>query len=203
MSQVIEDNLVVRTGSIKYWIGRIALGLFGWKAMGEVPASGKFVLVGAPHTSNWDFPIAIAASFVYRIKIHWLGKDSLFHWPFGWLMRKLGGIPIDRSHPHGVVRQLKRKYDESDNLIIVIAAKGTRKKTQYWKSGFYWLAHSAQVPILCSFYNYEKKEVHIGLMVLPSNDIKKDMDILREYFSDMRGKYPELEDNIRLKEEDA
>jgi 1-acyl-sn-glycerol-3-phosphate acyltransferase len=201
MNQTKKDNYIFRTGRIKYWTGRILLGLFGWKAMGEVPPSGKFVLVGAPHTSNWDFPIAIAASFVYRIKIHWLGKDTLFRWPFGWLMRKLGGIPVDRSHPHGVVRQLKHKYDETDNLIIVIAAKGTRKKTQYWKSGFYWLAQSAQVPILCSYYNYEKKQVHIGLTILPSDDIKKDMDILREYFRDMRGKHPELEDNIRLKEE--
>jgi 1-acyl-sn-glycerol-3-phosphate acyltransferase len=203
MKQTNKDNRIFRTGPVKYWVGRILLGLFGWKAMGEVPPSGKFVLVGAPHTSNWDFPIAIAASFVYRIQIHWLGKDSLFRWPFGWFMRKLGGIPVDRKHTHGVVRQLKRQFDESDNLIIVIAAKGTRKKTQYWKSGFYWLAHSAQVPILCSYYNYEKKQVHIGLTILPGDDIKKDMDTLREYFSDMRGKYPEFEDTIRLKEEDV
>lgn len=203
MSQVRVDSHVFRTGSIKYWIGRVLLGLFGWKAIGEVPPSGKFVLVGAPHTSNWDFPLAIAASFVYRTKIHWLGKDTLFRWPFGWVMRKLGGIPVDRSHPHGLVRELKRRYDEADNLIIVITAKGTRKKMPYWKSGFYWLAHSANVPILCSYHNYEKKEVHVGLTIRPSGDVKKDMDILRRYFSDMRGKHPELEDTIRLKEEDA
>jgi 1-acyl-sn-glycerol-3-phosphate acyltransferase len=202
MGQINKPVRIYRTGPVKYWAGRALLGLFGWRALGEVPPSGKFVLVGAPHTSNWDFPIAIAASFVYRIKIRWLGKDALFRWPYGWLMRLLGGIPVDRSHPNGMVGQLKHQFEITDNLIIVIAAKGTRKKTQYWKSGFYWLAYSAQVPVLCSYYNYEKKQVHIGNCIMPSGDVKKDMDILRGFFSDMRGKYPELEDNIKLKEED-
>jgi len=191
-----------KIGIIRYNLGRAWLALFGWKVTGEVPPGSKFVLVGAPHTSNWDFPFAIAACFVYRIKIHWMGKDSLFRWPYGWLMRLLGGIPIDRSHHRGVVNQIADAFKHRDELIIVIAAKGTRKKTEYWKSGFYWIAHSAQVPILCGYLDYKNKKTCIGLSFMPSGDVKQDMEKIRAFFGELHGKQAGLEDNIRLREED-
>ncbi len=192
----------IRTGIIKYWFGRSLLTLFGWHVEGEIPHTGKYILIGAPHTSNWDLPLAIAASFVCRTKIHWLGKAALFHWPYGWFMRMLGGIAIDRSRPHGMVEQLKSLLDECDNLVVVVAAKGTRKKTQYWKSGFYWIAYTAQIPVLCSFFDYRNKRVNIGLALMLSGNVKADMDIIRDYFKEMSGLRPECEDIIRLKEED-
>ena len=177
------------------------MALAGWKVIGEVPPGSKFVLVGAPHTSNWDFPFAIAAFFVYRIKIHWMGKDALFRWPYGWIFRLLGGIPIDRSSHQGVVSQIAQAFKERDELVVVIAAKGTRKKTEYWKSGFYWIAHTAQVPILCGYLDYKNKRACIGLSLMPSGDVTQDMDRIREYFGELHGRQPGLEDNIRLREE--
>lgn len=191
-----------RTGKIKYWIGYSVLRLFGWQALGQAPSAAKCILIGAPHTSNWDFPLAIAASYVYRIEIHWLGKSSLFRFPCGWLMRRLGGIPVDRSHSQGMVEQLKNTFDVSEHLILAIAAKGTRKKTQYWKSGFYWLAYTAKVPVQCCYLNYRNRQLYMGLSILPCGDVKKDMDVIREFFRGMHGKNPQLEDTIRLKEED-
>lgn len=189
-------------GLIKYWLGRAWLGLFGWTVCGEVPSGSKYVLVGAPHTSNWDFPFAIAACYVFRIRIHWMGKDALFRWPYGWFMRMLGGIAIDRSNPHGVVREIAGQYKKHDNLIIVIAAKGTRKKTEYWKSGFYWIAHTAEVPVLCGYLDYRNRRACLGPTLLPSGDVKKDMEQIRVFFKDMHGKHPQQEDVIRLREED-
>ncbi len=197
MTEVTRSKI----GVIRYSIGRMWMALTGWKVIGEVPSGSKFVLVGAPHTSNWDFPFAIAAFFVYRIKIHWMGKDSLFRWPYGWLFRLLGGIPIDRSHHQGVVNQVADTFKHRDELIIVIAAKGTRKKTEYWKSGFYWIAHSAQVPILCGYLDYKNKKTCIGLSFMPSGDVKQDMEKIRAFFGELHGKRPGLEDNIRLSEE--
>lgn len=177
------------------------LGVCGWKLQGEIPNRGKYVLVGAPHTSNWDFPLAIAASYVYRFEIRWLGKDTLFPWPFGWLIRWFGGIPVDRSHPHGMVGQLKTRFDTADNLIFAIAAKGTRKKTQYWKSGFYWLAYSARVPVIFCYLNYNERTICLGTPISLSGDVRKDMKIVRSFYTNMCGRHPELEDTIQLKEE--
>ena len=190
-----------RGGIIKYWIGRAWLGLFGWKTEGEVPAGAKFVLVGGPHTSNWDFPFGLAACYVYRIRVHWMGKASLFRWPWGWFMRRLGGIPVDRSHAHGAVRQIANEFNKHDSLIIIIAAKGTRKKTEYWKSGFYWIAHTAKVPVLCGYLDYKNRRTRIGLSFVPTGNVKQDMDKIRGFLGELHGKRPELADNVRLKEE--
>jgi len=199
----IKTEARSRIGPVRYSMGRAWMALFGWKVIGEVPPGNKFVLVGAPHTSNWDFPFAIAACFVYRIKIHWMGKDSLFRWPYGWFMRLLGGIPIDRSKHHGSVRQIANAFTQRDELIVVIAAKGTRKKTEYWKSGFYWIAHTAQVPILCGYLDYKNKQARIGLSLMPSGNVKHDMARIREFFGELHGRQPALADNIRLREEDT
>lgn len=202
MTNACDDSRTNRTGIIKYWLARGLLGIFGWRIEGEIPHTGKYILIGAPHTSNWDFPLAIAASYVYRAKIHWLGKDSLFRQPCGWFMCRLGGIAIDRSQSHGMVEQLKALFETRDSLVVVIAAKGTRKPTEYWRSGFYWIAHGAQIPILCSFYDYRNKRINTRLTLIPTGNVKQDMDVIREYFKDMSGLRPENEDNIRLREED-
>ena len=191
------------TGIIKYWLARLWLQLLGWNVTGDLPQHSKFVLVGAPHTSNWDFVIGVPALYVYRLKGYWMGKDTLFKWPYGFIMRALGGISIDRSSAHGVVLQTANQLRQHDKLVIVIPAKGTRKKVKYWKSGFYHIAKEANVPVLCGYLDYETKTAHVGCCFDPSGDIKKDMDAVRAFYAPARGKYPELEDNIRLKEEDA
>ena len=188
-------------GFIPYCIGRVWMRIFGWDVTGQVPPGGKFVLVGAPHTSNWDFPFTLATLYTFRLKISWLGKHTLFKKPFGKIMRWLGGIPIDRSSEHGVVDQIVKQFNESQKFAVTIAPSGTRKKRDYWKSGFYWIAHTAQVPILCGYLDYSRKTACLGLSFVPTGDIKKDMDRIRGFFVDIRGKNPELATPIRLFDE--
>ena len=190
------------TGLIPYWFGRLWLGLRGWKVVGQVPAGGKFVLIGAPHTSNWDFPFGLAAVSVFRLKVSWLGKDALFRRPFGGLMRGLGGIAINRESPHGAVEQIVQQFVQAKKLAVLVTPSGTRKKRDYWKSGFYWIAHAAQVPVLCGYLDYRRKEACLGLSFVPTDSIKDDMDRIREFYEGVQGKHPELRTRIRLRDED-
>lgn len=189
------------SGLIPYYIGRLWMWLFGWDVVGRIPQGEKFVLVGAPHTSNWDFPFTLAALYIFRLKISWMGKDTLFKKPFGCVMRWLGGIAIDRSSEHGVVDQIANQFKVSQKLVVTIAPSGTRKKREYWKSGFYWIAYSAQVPILCGYLDYVRKVACLGLSFIPTGDIKKDMDRIREFFKGVQGKNPALTTRIRLMDE--
>lgn len=189
------------SGFIPYCIGRVWMWVFGWDVIGQVPHGGKFVLVGAPHTSNWDFPFTLATLYIFRLKISWMGKDVLFKKPFGKIMRWLGGIPIDRSSEHGVVDQIVKQFRESQKHVVTIAPSGTRKKKECWKSGFYWIAYTAQVPILCGYLDYRRKKACLGLSFVPTGDIKKDMDRIRRFYVGVRGKNPELATRIRLLDE--
>jgi len=184
-----------------YWIGRLILALFGWDVTGKVPEHKKFVLIAAPHTSNWDFPIGLAASYIFRLKVSWAGKDALFNHPLGWFMRWLGGISIDRSSPNGVVQQMANSFKTSERCVIAITPSGTRKKAARWKSGFYWLALEAQVPIACGVLDYGRKTASIGLTFMPTGDAKQDMDKIRAFYAGTQAKVPQNVTPIQLKEE--
>lgn len=191
------------TGIIKYWLARAWLQLLGWNVVGELPQDSKYVLIGGPHTSNWDFLIGLPALYVFRVKAYWMGKDALFRWPLRILMRRLGGIAIDRSSPHGVVEQTARQLRDAERLIILIPAKGTRSKTEYWKSGFYHIATQADVRVVCGYLDYSTRTACIRHVFTPTGNIGEDMETVREFFRPARGRFPELEDNIRLREEDS
>jgi len=166
-----------------------------------LPEAKKYVLVGAPHTSNWDFIFGLSTLYYLRLKVSWMAKDSLFRWPLGYIMRGLGGMPVKRDRAHGVVEQMVENLDKSSELIVGLAAKGTRKKTEYWKSGFYWIAYKAKVPIVFCGLDYKNKTIHINFTILPTGNVKKDMDKIRMYYSGIVGKHPKFTDNVRLKEE--
>ncbi len=189
------------TGLIHYWIGRIGLQLTGWDTEGDIPPGGKFVVIGAPHTSNWDFPLGLAVSYVYRLKVSWMGKHTLFKWPLGEIMRRLGGIPVNRENPVGVVDQIAGKLRESSRLAILLTPSGTRKKRDHWRSGFYRIAVAAQVPILCGYLDYKRKKARLDFSFTPTGNIKKDMDRIREFYDGVRGKHPELTTRVRLEDE--
>jgi 1-acyl-sn-glycerol-3-phosphate acyltransferase len=186
---------------IGYWIGWLWMRLFGWDVVGQIPPGGKFVLVGAPHTSNWDFPFTMAAVRVLRVKISWMGKHTIFKGPVGAVMRWLGGIPINRESAHGVVDQIVDRFAKAEKLVVAVAASGTRRRMDYWKSGFYWIALNAQVPILCGFLDYGRKQAGVGLSFLPTGDVKKDMDRIRGFYEGIKGKKPELQTNVRFRDE--
>ncbi len=175
----------------------------GWDVVGQVPAGRKFVLIGAPHTSNWDLPFGLAAVYIFRMKISWMGKDTLFRKPFGGSMRWLGGVAINRDNPHGVVDQVAKQFRDSGKLIVLITPSATRKKRDYWKSGFYWIAHAAQIPILCGYLDYSRKEACLGLSFVPTGEIKNDMERIREFYKGRQGKYPALTTRVRLREENT
>jgi 1-acyl-sn-glycerol-3-phosphate acyltransferase len=187
----------------KYWLGRAWMGFFGWRVEGGLPETKKFVFIAAPHTSNWDLPFMLATAYILGVKISWMGKHTLFEGPFGWFMRALGGIPVNRTAPQGLVQQVAEIFHRSDTLILAIPPEGTRKKVAYWKSGFYHIARTAQVPIGLSFLDFGRKVAGLGPLITPTGDVRADMEKVRAFYRDIRGKLPALESKPRLREEEA
>lgn len=179
-------------------LARGCLRLVGWTLVDEVPQRPpKFVLIGAPHTTNWDFPFAILMFIGLGMKRNWVGKHTLFRPPLGWLMRALGGVPLDRSKRHNFVDQVVAAFDEADEMVIALAPEGTRSYTPQWKTGFYYIAVGANVPILLAFIDYPTKRIGLGSMFHPSGDLDADMRLIREFYADKRGKKPENKGEIR------
>ena len=169
------------------WIAIGLLKLSGWQARGKELENQRFVLIGAPHTSNWDFPLMLLVVLKLRLRVYWMGKHTLFPWGLGWLMKWLGGIPINRSASHNVVNQTVRQYRENDQLVVLIPPEGTRSKVDSWKTGFYHIANNAGVPILLGYVDAEKKEAGIADFFEPSGDLEKDMREIRAFYADKKG----------------
>ena len=165
----------------------LVLKLIGWKARGEVLAHQRCVLIGAPHTSNWDFPLMLLVVLKLRLRVFWMGKHTLFPFPFAGLMKWLGGIPIDRSSSHNVVNETVRQYRENDELVVLIPPEGTRSKVERWKTGFYHIANLAQVPILLGYVDAAKKEAGIADFFSPTGDLEKDMQEIRAFYASKKG----------------
>lgn len=157
-----------------------ALQMLGWTAVMAPPPGKKFVLVGYPHTSNWDFLYALLWGMASGTRFRWVGKKQLFPPVLGVVMRWLGGIPVDRSKTGGdFVSQVARIFDQHDNLWVVVAAEGTRSRAEYWKSGFYYMALEAKVPIALAYLDYSRKEVGIGGYFTPSGNIEADFEQIK------------------------
>jgi 1-acyl-sn-glycerol-3-phosphate acyltransferase len=188
---------------LKYWIGRAWMGAAGWRVEGALPQGKKFVLIAAPHTSNWDLPFMLAAGYILGARISWLGKHTVFWGPFGWFMKALGGIPVDRRSPQNLVQQVTQRFAASDALILAVPPEGTRKQVAYWKSGFYQIARAAQVPVAMGYLDFRRKVAGVGPFLHITADVRADMDQIRAFYRDIRGKRPALESTPRLREEDA
>ncbi len=183
-------------------LSRWILRVFGWRAVGSLPGP-KCVLIGAPHTTNWDFPLALLVMWALEIPGRWVGKHTIFRPPFGWLMRRLRGIPLDRERTKDFVPQVVERFKAAEELVIVIAPEGTRSRTEYWRSGFYWIAHGARVPIALGFVDFAKKVGGVGGVLVPSGDIEADMEKIREFYADKVGKRPEKTSAMRLRPRDS
>jgi len=186
---------------VKRLLARIFLKLTGWTAQGGPPIPRRYVLIAAPHTSNWDLPFLLAFAWLYGIHISWMGKRQLFAPPIGWIARALGGIPVQRHKSSDMVAQMARVIDESKSICLVVPAEGTRSYVPYWKSGFYHIARTAEVPIVLSFLDYSRRVGGFGPAIVPTGDISSDMEEIRNFYADKQGKYPELFGAVRLKEE--
>ena len=168
------------------------LKVLGWQKEGRLPRGQKCVLIAAPHTSNWDLFYTICLAFAFRVNPRWMGKDTLFRFPFGSLLRWLGGIPVDRSKANNVVAQSIQTFEEEDELILIVPPEGTRSKVRYCKTGFYYIALGANVPIILGFMDYKQKAGGFGPAFTPTGDIKKDMSAIRSFYAGISGKRPEL-----------
>ena len=188
MNYTIFDTPVLKT--VIRWISIFLLKISGWRTEGALPDIPRFVMIAAPHTSNWDFPLMMLIAFKLRGKLYWMGKDVIFRKPFKTLFEWLGGIPIDRSRSNHVVKQMVNKFNETARLILTIPPSGTRKKVREWKSGFYHIAAGAHVPVVLGFLDFKKKTGGIGPTVTVTGDMKQDMKGIRAFYADIEGKYP-------------
>ncbi len=178
------------------------LSIAGWKSSAHPPGTGHYVLVGAHHTSNWDFPLALIGMRAMGIPFHWVAKHTLFFWPLGIVMRFLGGIAVNRTVANNFVDEAATLFATHQHFVLAIAPDGTRSRAGYWKTGFYWIALKAQVPIAFGYLDYKNKMIGITEGILPSGDIDKDMQIMRDFFSCIQGKYPQNETDVVLRAED-
>jgi 1-acyl-sn-glycerol-3-phosphate acyltransferase len=188
---------------LKQWTGKAFLRVAGWKTDGVRPAVDRYVIIAAPHTSNWDMPFMLAIAFVYDIPVRWMGKHTLFKAPFGSFFKSLGGIPIVRHRPGGVVGQMVEHFENNESLALMVPAEGTRSHVEYWKSGFYHIARSADVPVILSYLDARKKVGGIGPAIELTGDFGADMDKIRKFYAGMQGFRPENIGVIRLREEDV
>ena len=188
---------------IKRWIGEAFLRIAGWKLCGDRPPVDRYVIIAAPHTSNWDMPFMLAMAFVYDIPVRWIGKHTMFKAPFGPFFKALGGIPIVRNRPGGFVGQMVKHFENNESLVLMVPVEGTRSHVDYWKSGFYHIARGANVPVVLSYLDFGKKVGGIGPAIELTGDFGADMDKIREFYSDKQGFRPERAGVIRLREEDV
>lgn len=177
---------------MKQAIAKFILWITGWKITGEYPHHlKKFVLCAVPHTSNWDLALGILARNALDTDIKFVAKHTLFVPPFGTLFKWLGGFPVDRRKKGNFVDTMIDVFNSHDEFRFNVAAEGTRDKTEGFKSGFYYIALGANVPIVCSKLNYAKKELHFGNVFYPTGDKEKEIKELEDYFKGVHGKYPE------------
>jgi 1-acyl-sn-glycerol-3-phosphate acyltransferase len=188
--RTIYNTPVVR--QIFWLIAWLLLKCLGWKLEGKPPTEKKYVLIAVPHTTNWDFPITLAMAFIFKFDIFWMGKDSLFKGVLGPIMRWMGGIPINRKSSNNVVQQTIEAFNRTDGrLVITIPPEGTRSKVNKWKTGFYYIAVGAKVPIGMGFLDYKRKVGGFGPTFYPTGDIEKDIPEMRKFYANISGKYAE------------
>lgn len=177
-------NTLLRAFSIGY------LKLTGWRVEGALPAhAARSVLIAAPHTSNWDLPYTLMVAFALRLNIRWMGKQGIFRAPFGGVMRWLGGIEVNREQSTNLVAASAQAIRAADGpLQLIVPPEGTRTKTRYWKTGFYYIAREAQVPIVMAYMDYERKVSGLGPVFESTGDVDADMAAIKAFYAPFKGK---------------
>lgn len=186
---------------MKRAIAKLFLRATGWTFEGEIPTEQRCVLIAAPHTSNWDLPYLLAFAWYCDVDINWMGKHQIFAGPQGRLMKALGGVPVRRDRKNNLVSQMVQAFEERDSLVLTIPPEATRKRVEYWKSGFYRIAIGAGVPIIPTLLDYGTKTGGFGPALHPTGNVTEDMDQLRATYAASEAKHPELFGPIRLAEE--
>ena len=177
-------------GPATRWIGQKLLDLIGWRLVGKHPGVAKCVIACAPHTSNWDFPLTFIAAMALGLPSVFMIKDTVFWWPLGVFMRWLGGIPINRRSPVGIVDQMVQVIDESERIYVIVTPEGTRKNVEFWKLGFYRIANGAGVPILFGIINYKEKWIGVADLFYTTGDLDSDWNEISDAFDGYVGLRP-------------
>ena len=167
------------------------MGVSGWQIIGKIPNEERVLIIAAPHTSNWDFILGIAALFALNVNIKWLGKHSIFLPGIAWLLKWLGGIPVNRENPSSLIDYVVRTVEKEKGLMIGMAPEGSRKKTNRWKSGFLRIAEQTNSKIVFLSIDAPFKTLKIGEIYTPSGDTDRDIDFVMSYYKQFRGINPE------------
>jgi 1-acyl-sn-glycerol-3-phosphate acyltransferase len=188
--------------AIRKTMGHSLLRVMGWRFEGNKPEGfDKFVIVAAPHTSNWDLPLMLACAYISDTDISWLGKHTLFRSFGGPFFTWLGGIPVDRTASRGMVQQVVDVFNRSEHLALAVSPTGTRKKISGWKTGFYYIAHGSKVPIVLSYLDFKTKRAGFGPAIVPSGDVEADFEKFRAFYEGKQGKYPEQDTPVVIRAE--
>lgn len=171
-------------------LSNLIMRLFGWRVDGKVPNLSKFIIIGAPHTSNWDFVLFLGIVFNLKLNVRYMGKAELFNNPFGWFFYWCGGVPVDRKKSVGLVEQMVEVCNQSEKFVLVIAPEGTRYHVNEWKHGFYHIAKSTNIPIVMAKVDGAHKTAHVGEVFHPGDDMEADMNAIKAAFNGMSGINP-------------
>lgn len=184
-------NTPLVTPALRF-LSKSYLWISGWHVRGELPDVPKFVVIGAPHTSNWDFVMFLALAFVLKGDLRYMGKAELFRWPVVGFFRWCGGVPVDRSKPQGLVEQTVQAIHEADHFQLVITPEGTRRKVCEWKHGFYYIAKQANIPVVAGYVDSHTKTCGIGPTFRLTDDMDADIVAMKAFFKDKVGINPGL-----------
>lgn len=187
---VLGDKIPRWGNRFMRWLGRGLLRLLGWRFQGAVPNLPKMVLIGAPHTSNWDFPLAMVALFALNVRVYWLGKHSFVNSPLKPLLLWMGGVPVDRRGAHGVVGETAVQFQTHDQFLLGLSPEGTRKLVPFWKMGFFYIAQAANVPIVPVSLDFGRKIIGIGHPIWPEVGETAVLNQLKTFYKDVQGRHP-------------
>ena len=186
------EHLRARRPRLITWLGKFLMKISGWKTTGNLPEDQRVVLVAGPHTSNWDFVLAMSLILSLDVRIHWVGKHSIFKKGFRRLLKKMGGIPVNRINPEALKGEINNITNKYKGFAIAIAPEGTRKKVERLKSGFLRIANETNSKIMMVGVDFSNKTVVFGDLFNPSGDKDKDLRFIKDYFDNFTGKRPEL-----------
>ncbi len=180
-----RGNRISRTLAI------LLLALFGWRVSGEIPNFPKILIIGAPHTSNWDMAVGMLGMFALGLHLSFMGKHTLFRWPIAGLMHWLGGVPVQRHTSQGLVGQMIDAFARRERFVLAILPEGTRRRVSQWKLGFYHIAVGASVPLVMLKFDYGRKVLEFGPAFYPSGNLEGDLPLIQAMFKEVRGKNPQ------------
>jgi 1-acyl-sn-glycerol-3-phosphate acyltransferase len=170
-----------------HWLARFCMWAKGWKVVGSPPDIPHYVLIAAPHTTNWDFPAMLGMAFSRRMQVKWMGKHTLFSPVLGVISRWFGGVSVNRNDAKDIVEQMADEFSQREQFTLIIPVEGTRSKVTKWKTGFYRIAVQAGVPIVPAYVDYPNKTGGFGETFYPTGDQEADIAQLQEFYKNFRG----------------